>query len=283
MSPISVAVLGAGGFLGSAVVAAACADARVQQVRKVFRSGSRRAGSLSADVRDQEEVAAAVAGVDVVVNAAHVIGAGGDLAVNRIGPGLVAKAAARLGARCVEMGTAAVYGRGPLRGGAEGTLPAAPDSDLSASRAEGEERAQAAGATVLRPMFVIGPGDRWAVPLAATAAAAAPEAPRAWVGVIDVANLARFVVSVALLRSAPPLVHVARRQPIQLARLVGDAGYQPPPDAVAPAFVTEMLNTDRWVNGDLAWELVGWEPDGPVVSDAARRWYATASCGQLVP
>jgi nucleoside-diphosphate-sugar epimerase len=278
VSAISVSVIGAGGFIGSAVVAAARADARVGKVREVFRPCCRRAGVAVADVRDPDQVAAAVTGVDVIVNAAHVIGAGADLAVNRIGPDVVAEVGARVGARCVEIGTAAVYGRGPLRGGAEGTLPPAPDSDLSASRAEGEERALAAGATVLRPMFVIGPGDRWAVPSASTAAAAAPNAPSARVGVVDVADLARLVVSVALLRAVPPLLHVARRQPVHLARLVADAGYRPPPDAIAPSFVTNVLHTDRWVGADLAWELVGWEPDGPVVSDVARRWYGAASC-----
>ncbi|WP_299446088.1 NAD(P)-dependent oxidoreductase [uncultured Phycicoccus sp.] len=276
MTGIAVAVLGARGFIGSAVVAAAQADPRVSTVRPVYRSGSDSGPDVvTADVRDRDRLRSALDGVDVVVNAAHVIGSGPDLAVNEVGPGLVAETAHAGGARCLEIGTAAVYGRGPLRGGAEGDLTLHPDSALSASRAAGEARALDAGAVVLRPMIVVGRGDRWAVPAAAAAAAADPREPTARVSAIDVDELARLVVSVALAPDLPPVLHAARPRPTLLADLLGAAGYRTPPGAGVEAHVRAMLHTDRWVDADLAWALAGWEPEGPLVGAASRRWYGS--------
>ncbi|MFC7490488.1 MULTISPECIES: NAD-dependent epimerase/dehydratase family protein [unclassified Knoellia] len=278
-----VAVLGARGFIGSAVSAIAAADDRIGQVLPVHRPGSATSPSatlLQVDVRDEDALAAVLAGVDVVVNAAHVIGSGPDLSVNETGPGAAARAAARVGARCLEIGTAAVYGRGPLRGGAEGEFAPAPDSALSASRAVGEAEALAADATVLRPMIVVGRGDRWAVPAAAAAAAADDRDPTARIGVIDVDDLARLVVSLALIAEIPPVLHASRRHPVELADLLVDAAYALPAGGTqVPEHVRSMLHTDRWVDSDLAWDLVGWEPDGPLVSAAGRRWYASARAG----
>lgn len=274
----TLAVLGGHGFIGSAVVAAATADHRIGTVVPVARPvriGQRTVAT--ADVRDEGALARLLVGVDVVVNAAHVIGSGPDLSVNQTGPGLAAAVAARIGARCFEMGTAAVYGRGPLRGGAEGQLAPAPDSPLSASRALGEERALAAGAVVLRPMIVVGRGDRWAVPAATAAAAADHRTPTARIGVIGVDDLARLVVSLALVADPPPVVHAARRRPVELAGLIAEAGHRPPTGGVVSADVQAMLHTDRWVDADLAWDTVGWEPEGPLVGVDAARWYAGAS------
>ncbi|WP_380168358.1 NAD-dependent epimerase/dehydratase family protein [Jannaschia sp. R86511] len=278
MSPLRVVVLGARGFLGSAVVRAGRKNPYVGDVRAVCRPGSSPNGVV-ADVRDPEQVAAVVAGADVVVNAAHVIGTGAATEVNRIGPAVVARAAAIAGAKCIELGTAAVYGRGPLRGGAEGRVAVAPGSDLSVSRAAGEQEAMRAGATVLRPMIVVGPGDRWAVPGAAAAAASLSRVPRASVGVVDVDDLARLTLSVAVMDDVPPLLHVSRREPVPLARLLDDAGYRPPPDTEAHGQVAAMLDTDRWVDSRHVWQVVGWEPEGPVISEAARRWYGTPPAG----
>ena len=273
-----MAVLGARGFIGSAVVAAAEADPRVSTVRSVLRAGGGPGSEVAtADVRDRDRLRRALDGVDVVVNAAHVIGSGPDLAVNEVGPGLVAETAHAGGARCLEIGTAAVYGRGPLRGGAEGDLTPRPDSALSASRAAGEARALDAGAVVLRPMIVVGRGDRWAVPAAAAAAAADTREPTARVGAIDVDELARLVVSVALASDPPPVLHAARPGPTRLADLLASAGYRPRPEAVVEGHVRAMLHTDRWVDAELAWELAGWEPEGPLVGSASRRWYGSMS------
>ncbi|MGL5909320.1 MAG: NAD-dependent epimerase/dehydratase family protein [Phycicoccus sp.] len=280
MSRPVVVVLGAGGFLGSAIRGAALADHRVGEVRGVLRprapTSTGDAVPWAADPRDAGALGRALDGADIVVNAAHVIG-GADLDVNESGPGTVAAAAARHGARCVEIGTAAVYGRGPLRGGAEGTLPVAPDSPLSASRAAGEGRALAAGATVIRPMIVVGAGDRWAVPAAATAACAAERAPSARISVLGVADLARLVVDLALLPDLPPVVHAARPAPVALADVLATAGFTPSEGSRASTSVAAMLHVDRWVDADLAWELVGRGPAEPLVDGAARAWYASTS------
>ncbi|MGL5929475.1 MAG: NAD-dependent epimerase/dehydratase family protein [Dermatophilaceae bacterium] len=280
MSRAVVVVLGARGFVGAAVHAAALADPRVGQVRGVLRPGvvtpTGDDDRWAADPRDPEALRRVLDGADVVVNAAHVID-GADLDVNTSGPGTVAAAAARGGARCVEIGTAAVYGRGPLRGGAEGTLPVAPDSPLSASRAVGEARALAAGATVIRPMIVVGAGDRWAVPAAATAARTAERAPSALISALGVADLARLVVDLALFGDPPPVVHAARPAPVALADVLAAAGFTPPDEVRAPASVAAMLSTDRWMDADLAWELVGRDPAEPLVDDAARTWYQATS------
>lgn len=277
MSGLCLVVLGAQGFLGSSVVAAARAHQRVREVRAVVRP---RAGNpdLAADVRDGVALGRVIDEAHVVVNAAHVIGSGPHLAVNETGPPAVARAAARAGACCLELGTAAVYGRGPLRGGAEGHLDPAPSSTLSASRAIGEAAALGEGATVLRPMLVVGPGDRWVIPSAATAARADDRAPTARVSVIDVVDLARLVIDLGILAALdqaplPPVLHVARRDPVALGDMIEAARFRPPPAARTSEGVPGMLHVDRWITSDRVWDLVGWEPTSPVITHAARRWY----------
>ncbi|MGL5909211.1 MAG: hypothetical protein ACRCZP_04360, partial [Phycicoccus sp.] len=88
---------------------------------------------------------------------------------------------------------------------------------------------------------------------------------------------ARLVVDLALLPDLPPVVHAARPAPVALADVLVAAGFTPPGATQAPASVTEMLHTDRWVNADLAWELVGRGPAEPLLDGADRAWYAAAS------
>ncbi|MGL5865501.1 MAG: NAD-dependent epimerase/dehydratase family protein [Dermatophilaceae bacterium] len=279
-----VVVLGAAGFVGAAVHAAALADSRVGECRGVRRPGAETpAGDgarWAADPRDAAALHRVLDGADIVVNAAHVVG-GTDLDVNATGPGTVATVANRGGVRCLEVGTAAVYGRGPLRGGAEGALPVAPDSPLSVSRATGEARALAAGATVIRPMIVVGAGDRWAVPAAAMAARGADRPPSADISAIGVADLARLVVDLAVLPDLPPVVHAARPDPVPLAEVLAAAGFDAidgaPVPAAAAAAAAAMLHLDRWVEADLAWELAGRGPAEPLVDAAARAWYSAAA------
>lgn len=158
--PGLVTVFGGTGFLGRAIVARLAAQGF--QVRIAVRYPRKaealeqpdRAGdvqSVSADVRDEAAVAAAVAGAQGVVNAVGLyLERGGDTfaAVHVRGAAQVARQASRAGTGHL------VHISGI------GADPASRSAYVRA-RAEGEQAVAAAfeGATILRPSVLFGPGD----------------------------------------------------------------------------------------------------------------------------
>ena len=163
---IDVLVLGATGFIGSAVAGAFAARADVSLSRGHRGRLPATAGPV-VDVRD-EATLGCVAGADVVVHAAHLVtGSDADLeATNVAGSRRVAEACRRHSTRLVSISTASVYGAGPWRGEDVQRLSPRPVSHVSRSRARGDDAVLTTGGLVVRPHLVHGPDDRWFVPTA---------------------------------------------------------------------------------------------------------------------
>lgn len=149
-------VVGAAGMLGQDVVAAArAAGADVAA-----------AGRGQVDVTDPASVAAAVAGVDVVVNCAAWTAVddaetreADAFAVNAVGPAHLARAAAAAGARIVHVSTDYVFDGAASTPYAE-DAPVAPRSAYGRTKAAGEwaVRAEASDHLVVRTAWLYGAG-----------------------------------------------------------------------------------------------------------------------------
>lgn len=161
-----VLVLGATGFIGSAVAGVLAAHPDVR-VRRAHRGRLPDSAGPVADVRDDRTLGC-VAQADVVVLAAHLVeGEPDDLeATNVAGSRRVAELCHRHDTRLVSISTASVYGAGPWCGEDVQALSARPASSVSSSRARGDEAVLASGGLVVRPHLVHGPADRWFVPAA---------------------------------------------------------------------------------------------------------------------
>ncbi|MFE1500567.1 NAD-dependent epimerase/dehydratase family protein, partial [Streptomyces albidoflavus] len=156
------------------------------------------------DLRDPDSLRRACAGTDVLIHCASAIGGDEELAraVNDEGTRALVDAAVHAGVtRIVALSTASVHGRGPFRAAAPGTLPLAPGSPTSRTRAAGERHVLDAGGTVLRPHLVYGTGDRLLIPGLVRLLAALPGPPDAGNSLhslIDVDSLARVLLAAAL-------------------------------------------------------------------------------------
>lgn len=167
-----VTVLGAHGFIGSAVMAALETRAGIGVTGLVRRDSATKAlgfghSLVLGDVTDEDSVRRVVHGADSVVHAASYIGYDPGLCeqTNVLGTRIVAAACAKEGIRrLVYVSTAAVYGPGPHHNAQEGELAVKPGSTLSSSRAQAEDIVLRMGGAVVRPHFVYGIGDRWFVP-----------------------------------------------------------------------------------------------------------------------
>lgn len=180
----TIAITGATGFLGRALVARLLAEGHT--VRALSRTAEHddfpgNVEWITGDLADPASLAALVAGADRIIHAAGLLGEFGISEetyrqVNAEGTRhvLAATAAAlgdgRLGpeARVLHVGSAGILG--PIRGRAEGflfdeTMPFAPSNGYERSKALAESYAREfalAGlpVVIVRPEFVYGPGDR---------------------------------------------------------------------------------------------------------------------------
>lgn len=209
-----VAVVGASGFVGSAVVDAL----RARGVDPVAVSAPRLVGTIGAPAPSAESVqvvAESLDGASCVINAA---GAADALSVstevldgaNGLMPGLLARACLRNGARLVHVSSAAVQGALPL----DSSQNYAPFSPYSRSKVIGEQAVLHSGAEVcvMRPPGVHA-HDRAVTqsiarlatsPLSSVAAPGTDNSPQA-----QLANVADAVAFVACYpRSLPHIVHL---------------------------------------------------------------------------
>lgn len=223
-----VAVTGAGGFLGGAVVRA---RPEVRQ-RVLFRSPPRGAlpgtDVVAGDLLDPDALAKLLDGVHTLMHCASYVGPDRDLAVtvNEVGTRELMSAAARAGVqRVVYLSTTGVYGPGPFVDAGEDT-PVAPTSVVSRARAVAEEHVLASGGTVIRPHLTYGIGDTRVIPTAIRALEAMRMLPRPspLVSAVAVQQLATQMWAVAALPAmAGRALNADHGAPISLLDLIGRA------------------------------------------------------------
>ncbi|MFF5503647.1 NAD-dependent epimerase/dehydratase family protein [Streptomyces roseolus] len=308
-------VTGATGFIGGRVAAAAAAHPDLDRVRLLVRDpdaapaahpGTAGGGpvveTVQGDVRDAESLRRACEGVDAVIHCASAIGGEEELlrAVNEHGTRDLVDAARRAGAgRIVSLSTASVHGRGPFRAAAPDTLPLAPVSATSRTRAAGERHVLDAGGTVLRPHLVYGTGDRQVVPGILTLLGALP-GPLAGNGslhsLIEVESLAGALVGAALSPATRPgAYYLAHPDPVsdeELLAAVEPLLPEPVREARGPvvefeearallagnplaAHHLEMFGLDHWFADERPWTDFGRGP-GPGFTAVFPRhlgWY----------
>ncbi|WP_063752699.1 NAD-dependent epimerase/dehydratase family protein [Streptomyces sp. NRRL S-350] len=304
----TVALTGATGFIGSAVLAALVArGARVRALaRRVPQSAGRGAAWVPGDLADAAAPAALCEGATVLVHLAARVDGGAEEceAVNVRGTAALMAAATRAGVhRIVHLSTAAVYGEGPHAGIAVDEVPPAPLSEASRTRLLGERHALDTGACVLRPGLVTGTGDRWVVPALAEVVRRVPvrwEGGEARLSMVERTDLARLITALALDGpAAPPGVHHASHpDPVRSGDLVAalaDLGLLAAPEgpdvpwdecrrllAAAPGRVSErqfgLVARDHWYRSEDIWRLAACPPGpGPLARlPEAAGWYRAA-------
>ncbi|MEU2116007.1 NAD-dependent epimerase/dehydratase family protein [Streptomyces sp. NPDC016459] len=256
------------------------------------------------DLRDPVSLRRACEGVDILIHCASAIGGDAELAhaVNDEGTRALVDAAVRAGVgRIVALSTASVHGRGPFRAAAPGTLPLAPVSATSRTRAAGERHVMDAGGTVLRPHLVYGTGDRQLMPGLVRLLAALPgplDGGTSLHSLIDVDSLARVLLGAALSpRTQAGPYYVDHPEPVAVRELLAAAedlltlgtGKTRGPAVDIPtarALLAElpfaqhhldMLATDHWFADDRPWRDFGCDPGpgfGEGFADHAS-WYRT--------
>ncbi|MFF4172550.1 NAD-dependent epimerase/dehydratase family protein [Streptomyces sp. NPDC001744] len=307
-----ILITGATGFIGGRVAAAATA-ADVARVRLLARrapappagAGARGAPEVETvrgDLRDPASLRRACEGVDVLLHCASAIGGDEETAraVNDEGTRALVDAAVRAGvSRIVALSTASVHGRGPFRAAAPDTLPIAPVSATSRTRAAGERHVTEAGGTVLRPHLVYGTGDRQLVPGVVRLLSALPgplDGGGSLHSLIDVESLAGALVGAALSpRTRPGAYHVNHPTPVPVEKLLslgeellalrGVPRRGPATDvAGARALLADdpvalhhlaLLATDHWFADDRPWRDFDRDPGPDFATGAARHtaWY----------
>ncbi|MGW2252913.1 NAD-dependent epimerase/dehydratase family protein [Kitasatospora sp. NPDC001660] len=302
-----IAMTGATGFIGSAVLHALHGI----EVRALARRVPSVSGPswVRGDLADEKALAELCDGADVLLHlASRITGTAEECeAVNVRGTEAVLAAARRAGVgRIVHLSTAAVYGQGPHAGIGVDEVPAVPVSEASRTRLLGERVALDAGAVVLRPAVVTGPGDRWVVPAVAELVRRVPvrwEGGEARLSLVDRADLARLVVAVATAGPAVPsgVHHASHPEPVRagdlldvldaLGLVTAPTGPAVPWDecrrllAAAPGRVSErqfaMIALDHWYRSDDIWSLAACRPGpGPLARlPAAADWYRAALAG----
>ncbi|MEE1827671.1 NAD-dependent epimerase/dehydratase family protein [Streptomyces sp. BE20] len=303
----TVLLTGAGGFIGSAVLAALRALPGLGGIRALTRSAAP-AGTVrvAGDLADPATLRGAADGADVLVHLASLVGGPEDActAVNVHGTRALLAEAGRAGVgRIVHLSTSAVYGTGPHRGIGVDEVAPAPVSAASRTRLTGERAALDAGAVVLRAPLVLGVGDRWVVPCLADLLRRVParwDGGGALLSLVAVTDLARLVAALALAPEplpvrAPGVHHAGHPRPVGIGTLLAalaDHGVLPPAPADdwpwdrctaelgrLPGMFGErqfeLMARHHWYRSEDVWQLAAVDPGpGPLERlAAAAPWY----------
>ncbi|MYR04800.1 MULTISPECIES: NAD-dependent epimerase/dehydratase family protein [unclassified Streptomyces] len=233
-----VVLTGGTGFIGSAVLR------ELLRLREeggkhgicVLAVGRRRPDGLDpvrdtwvrADLARPASLDGVCAGASALLHFGGVLSADAEICrvVNVEGTAALMGEAARAGiGRIAHLSTTAVYGRGPHRLRHVDEVTPTPVSVASASRWTAERHALDAGAVVLRPGLVLGPGDRWVVPALADLA---QRVPVLWDGgghrhsIVTVDALARLAVGTVLGERSVPggIYHAHHPEPSTTKEIV---------------------------------------------------------------
>ncbi|MGV9266405.1 NAD-dependent epimerase/dehydratase family protein [Kitasatospora sp. NPDC003701] len=299
-----ILLTGAGGFIGSAVLAALRELPGTGPVRALARSAAP-AGTVrvAGDLADPATLRGVADGTDVLVHLAAAVSGDEEscAAVNVHGTRALLAEAARAGVgRIVHLSTTAVYGPGPHRGIGVDAVTPAPVSAASRTRLTGERAALDAGAVVLRAPLVLGAGDRWVVPCLAELTRRVParwDGGAALLSLVAVEDLARLVAGLAVGPDPAPggIHHAGHPEPVSSGALLdtlADHGVLAPvsgPDWPWERCVAELrrvpgvfserqfalLAQDHWYRSAEIWQLAGTDPGpGPLHRlAAAAPWY----------
>lgn len=296
--PGRVLLTGGSGFVGSHV--RRLLEAQGSPPRALaHRAGIDADDVVWGDLADPASLRGACEGVTTLVHTASVINGSEDACrrINEDGTAALLAEARRAGVRrIVYLSTAAVYGNGVHRGIAENAIEPAPVSPTSSSRLSAERGVLAAGGTVLRPMFVYGPGDRWFLPGIARLArglSGRPAGGRARLSLISVDALAAAVCAVA--RTPPaalgtPILHVTHPEPTptgDILDILESESLIPPRTAAtgydqavaelgsAAARHLALVSFDHFYDSSRLWQITGASPGGGFRETYPRyaEWY----------
>lgn len=297
-----VLLTGASGFIGrniaEAITARGETDLRVMARPTTVLPESSKASIYVGDITDGDSLHSALAGADTIVNAATYTGTDALRAtqVNSDGTRNLLEAAARNGvSRFIQISTTSVYGTGPHRG--EGTsLPYAPESAASHSRASAERFVLEAGGSVIRAGLIYGPGDKWFIPgliRMATLLGGPVGDGRSKLSVIDVGHLGQLISVLAGPGFGGEILgpfHAAEPEPLSVARLllhIQDKITGPQWSAstdfersltrlLQSGFTSHqaaLLSQDHWYESERLWALTGLTPPTFRMTAEAALWY----------
>ena len=315
MSSPCIVITGATGFIGSAVLDALLdAHPAPRETPPRIRTLGRRPPAhpseaiawAPADLAVPGTLKGTCEGADVLLHLACSLSSDDRTcrAVNVAGTDALMTEAARAGVqRIIHLSTAAVYGPGPHHGPDVNEVRAAPVSPASRTRLAGEGPALHAGATVLRPGLVTGPGDRWVVPALAELVSRVPglwDGGNALLSLVDVRDLARLIARLATAEPAPPsgrVLHASHPEPVRTGDLLACLAHHgvlpqvtdplPWPECLLQLRATRghvnerqfaLLARDHWYRSDDVWRLADCPPGpGPLarIPEAAAYYRET--------
>lgn len=282
-----VAVVGANGYIGSAVLeqlttlGVPCSAV----VRRPSAFAQTTAQVAYADLDDSASLQRALGGADTVIHAASYIGPDPNVCdrTNREGTERVIDAAATIGIRNIlYISTIGVYGLGPHTRASETDLVPSPVTAASTTKLAAENVIREYGGTVLRPGFVYGGANSpFLTGLAdiTTRLGSWVENGAARASIISIGDLATAIIALAL-HDEPPsgeIFHACHPDPVtvrELVSLLAHSGLTTMPannlafdDAVTlalerglPPTLVDLVGHDHWYDPTRLWSLTRLDP-----------------------
>ncbi|KWK79053.1 NAD-dependent epimerase/dehydratase family protein [Burkholderia ubonensis] len=303
MTASTILVTGASGFIGEAVCRRMTELGHASRLRLLVHrrapgfTGTDTMECVHGDLTEPAGLRGLCDDIETVIHAASDVGADADAcdAVNRSGTRALVEEARRAGVRrVIYVGTAAVYGAGVHRGIRENEVAPVPVSAASGSRLAAEQCVLAAGGVVLRPMFIMGAGDKWFLPTLLRLIGGL----NAWIDegqallsctTVDAVASALAAIALEPGRVAQRAVfHCTHPEPVRVRDLVESAArhvdFTLPRTSVSlpealrrlPSGVSErqarLFAEDHWYDGTRLWQALGASPGMKVLERCGDYW-----------